>query len=223
MQFHPKEYLQKVAELCKKNNVHLIVDEVFVGFGRLGSICISEKEGIHPDFICFAKGLTAGYVPLAATMASEEIYQQFLGEFSDLKALFHGHTFTGNPLGCAVALENIRLLEKFIKSQNLENNISFFANEFQRTTQNLNCAKNFRQRGMIAAFDLHPPNKPNQNFPTNLRVGIQVAIEARKHKILIRPLGDSILVVPPINIEKSEISTLFENLILSINETLAVL
>ncbi len=224
MQLHPKSYLKKASQLCKKYKVHLIVDEVFVGFGRLGSLLISTKEEIQPDFICCAKGLTAGYIPLAATLTTEKIFSTFLGKFSEFKTLFHGHTFTGNPLGCAVALKSIELLENKIHTTELNGSIQCFAKHFMKFKDQVSfCSKHARQRGMVAAVDLHPPFKAEEKFPLDLRFGSQVCLEARKHNLLLRPLGDSLLIVPPLCITKDEISELFSNLVLSINKTLSQL
>lgn len=219
MKLLPESFLKETYRLCKKYNIHLIVDEVFVGFGRLGELLQSSKSQIEPDFICCAKGLTAGYIPLAATLSTEEIYSKFLGKFSELKALFHGHTFTGNPLGCAVALASIELLETEITSGSLHKRISSFGDQFEKFVSQLDCIKNPRQRGLIAAVDLVQKN--GNAFPPDQRFGMQVCIHARKHQILLRPLGDSLLIVPPISINKSEMEHLFSNLLLSINETMS--
>lgn len=201
MLMQPRGYLAEVQRRCREQGVHLILDEVFVGFGRCGPMLIGESEGVTPDFYCLAKGLTAGYLPLAATVTREEIYQAFLGEFGEYKAFFHGHTFTGNPLGCVVALKSIEKLETLIHTGQLADTIEAF-NEFYRELRaELPESFSMRQRGLASALDL-PTGDASQ------RRGMHFCIALREAGVLLRALGDSLLIVPPLVISRDEINFL---------------
>ena len=221
MKLLPKGYTASVSKLCKTYNVHLICDEVFVGFGRVGSLIVSTDEKADPDFICLAKGLTAGYIPLAATLVRENIYQAFLGTYESGKAFFHGHTFTGNPLGCAVALENIRKLEVLMSSGILKAKMDYFGNVFETAFSNHPKITGIRQRGFTAALDLDSNAKRKTHDPYHdLRLGLRVCLEARSRGLLLRPLGNSLLLVPPLCLSEDELSFLIQTTRDSINAIL---
>jgi adenosylmethionine-8-amino-7-oxononanoate aminotransferase len=221
MKLLPPGYTASVSLLCKKYDVHLICDEVFVGFGRLGSFIISTEEKVVPDFICLAKGLTAGYLPLAATLVKNEIYNAFLGTYDSRKAFFHGHTFTGNPLGCAVALENIRKLEILISSGKLACRIKAFGALIETAFKRHPKVLSLRQRGLTAAIDLDSTAKRylNDEYP-QMRLGLRICLEARRHGLLLRPLGNSLLLVPPLCLTEDELSQLVQKTLISINTIL---
>ena len=211
MRLQPKGFLKSVEALCRRFEVHLILDEVFVGCGRTGSMLACDAESVEPDFLCLAKGLTAGYLPLAATLTSESIYEAFLGSFESGRGFFHGHTFTGNPLAACVALKSIEKLERLIDSKRLESTVAYFGERFEAAFRGNVHVGEMRQRGLAAAIDLCP--EPGRDpWPIDDRVGMQVCIEARKQGLLLRPLLDSILIVPPLVISTEEIDFLFENL-----------
>jgi len=221
MKLLPKGYTASVSKLCKTYNVHLICDEVFVGFGRVGSLIVSTDEKADTDFICLAKGLTAGYIPLAATLVRENIYNAFLGTYESGKAFFHGHTFTGNPLGCAVALENIRKLEVLMSSGILKAKMDYFGNVFETAFSNHPKITGIRQRGFTAALDLDSNAKRKTNDPyRDLRLGLRVCLEARSRGLLLRPLGNSLLLVPPLCLSEDELSFLIQTTRDSINAIL---
>lgn len=208
MRLQPPGFVREVAALCREYGVHLILDEVFVAFGRLGSMLVCTEEGVTPDFLCLAKGLTAGYLPLAATLAHEEIFEAFLGTHESRRAFFHGHTFTGNPLAAAVALENIRKLQPLIESGTLGERIACFGRLIGETFSGHPCIREIRQRGLTAALDLAPERGADKSFPVERRVGLQVCLRAREHGLLLRPLGDSLLLVPPLCLSEEELSEL---------------
>ncbi|GHB95021.1 adenosylmethionine--8-amino-7-oxononanoate transaminase [Cerasicoccus arenae] len=201
MLLQPRGYLREVQARCRKHSVHLILDEVFVGFGRCGPLLVGSEEGVTPDFYCLAKGLTAGYLPLAATVTSEAIYAAFLGEFGEFKAFFHGHTFTGNPLGCVVALKSIEKLEVLIATGQLASTITAFDTFYRELRTELPETFKLRQRGLASALDL-PAGDANQ------RRGMHFCIALRENGVLLRALGDSLLIVPPLVISSDEISFL---------------
>ncbi len=211
MKLQPVGFLKEVESLCRRNEVHLILDEVFVGCGRTGSVFACQQEVVDPDFLCLAKGLTAGYLPLAATLTTEKIYEAFLGAFDTGRAFYHGHTFTGNPLAASVALKSLEKLERLIGSGRLENAIHYFGRKLAETFEGHRNVGDIRQRGLAAAIDLQPGEGRDPWHP-NDRVGLKVCLEARKHGLLLRPLLDSILIVPPLVISQEEIDFLFDNL-----------
>ena len=207
----PPGFVKAVAQLCRQYNVHLILDEVFTGFGRLGSLTACEQEGVTPDFLCLAKGLAAGYLPLAATLTSEKIFEAFQGEFSEGRTFFHGHTFSGNPLGCAVALASLKKLRPMISSGQIAERAQQLGDEIHKAFSNHPNVAHYRQFGLTGAVDFKPTNASVKNWPVDLRVGYQISLAARKHGLIIRPLGDSILFVPPISIQSSEITHLVQS------------
>lgn len=197
----PRGFTRAVAERCRRHGIHLILDEVFVGFGRLGPMLVSGAEGVEPDFLCLAKGLTGGYLPLAATLARESLFEAFLGEFADNRAFFHGHTFTGNPLAAAVSLRSIEKLEPMISSGALEQTIGCFGTMLKQCCSGHPAVAQVRQRGLAAAVDLAVAD-PSR------RTGLQACVWARRHGLILRPLGDSLLIVPPLVISSGEIEHL---------------
>lgn len=208
MRLQPPGFVRSVTDLCHEFDVHLILDEVFVAFGRVGPMMVCTQEGVVPDFLCLAKGLTGGYLPLAATLVREEIYEAFLGDYASGRAFFHGHTFTGNPLASAVALESIRKLRPLIANGTLATKSRHFGQILTKTFVNCPFVSNLRQRGHAAAIDLNRAD--GTPFPVNLRAGLQVCLRARAHGLILRPLGDSLLLVPPLCLSPDELTLLVE-------------
>ncbi|MEO0795871.1 MAG: adenosylmethionine--8-amino-7-oxononanoate transaminase [Verrucomicrobiota bacterium] len=211
MRLMPKGFLKELEKRCKAHGIHLILDEVFVGFGRCGPMLVGREEDVSADFYCLAKGLTAGYLPLAATVTSERIYQAFLGEFGEYRAFFHGHTFTGNPLGCSVALKSIEKLERMIASRQLAQTIEHFGAFFSRMQSALPDSFSLRQRGLTGAIDLPEGD-------SNKRRGMHFCIALRERGILLRPLGDSLLIVPPHIISPDELEFLEQGLLATLRD-----
>lgn len=219
MRQQPSGFLKAVASLCQRYQVHLILDEVFTGFGRLGTLTAAETEGVTPDFLCLAKGLAAGYLPLAATLTSEAIFLAFQGEFSEGKTFFHGHTFSGNPLACAVARASLKKLRPMIQSGQLAESASLLGREIWQNFASHPQVCGYRQLGLTAAIDFAPADR-RRHWPMDLRAGYQVSLAARKHGLIIRPLADSILFVPPIAIKPEEIRHLVNAVRLAADEVL---
>jgi len=217
----PAGFVKAVAALCRQHGVHLILDEVFTGFGRVGALTVSELEGVVPDFLCLAKGLAAGYLPLAATLTSENIYQAFLGAFSEGKTFFHGHTFSGNPLGCAVARESLRKLKPMLASGQVAERASLLGREMEAALAGHAHVRTFRQLGLTGSVEFKPAS--TDRWPTDTRAGYRVALAARRHSLVIRPLGDSILFVPPISIQADEVKHLVRAVRLAMDDTLSSL
>jgi len=214
----PAGFVRAVADLCRKHGVHLILDEVFTGFGRVGALTVAELEGVVPDFLCLAKGLAAGYLPLAATLTSEKIYSAFVGKFSEGRTFFHGHTFSGNPLGCAVARESLRKLKPMLASGQVAERASLLGREMEAAFAGHTHVRTFRQLGLTGSVEFKPASA--DRWPADTRAGFQVALAARRHGLIIRPLADSILFVPPISIQPDEVKHLVRAVHLAMEETL---
>lgn len=229
MRLQPPGFVGEVARLCRSHGVHLILDEVFVGFGRLGPMLVCTEEGVAPDFLCLAKGLTAGYLPLSATLAREEIFEAFLGSYGSRRAFFHGHTFTGNPLAAAVASENIRKLRPLIDGGVLGERIAFFGRKLDEAFGRNPRVAEIRQRGFACALELAgegPPSRPEAELggpgaERRLRLGLRVCIRARDHGLILRPLGDTLLLVPPLCLCEDELAELVRRTAAALGEVLA--
>jgi adenosylmethionine-8-amino-7-oxononanoate aminotransferase len=208
---HPHGYLKHMRELTRKHNILLIADEVAVGFGRTGRMFACEWENVSPDLLCLGKGITGGYLPLAATLASEEIFGAFLGDFAELKTFFHGHTYTGNPLACAAALASLQI---FKDEQTLDETV--FGPKRERYGQGMKRLAQLahvgsaRYRGLMGGVELVKDKKSKEPYPFDERIGYQVIIEARKHGVMLRPLGDVIVLMPPLAVSLEELDILFE-------------
>ena len=221
MKQQPPGFVKEVATLCKRAAVHLILDEVFVAFGRAGTMLVCSEEGIQPDFLCLAKGLTGGYLPMAATMTTNEIHAAFTGPHHEHRTLYHGHTFTANPLAAVIALRNIELLEQDLADGVVDKGINAFGRQIDDCLGDHPCIREIRQRGLTCCLDLCPANRPDDSFPIERRIGLEVCLEARKRGVLLRPLGNSIPVVPPILIRSDEIEFLCVTLRQALDATLA--
>lgn len=219
MQQQPPGFLKAIEGLCQKFKIHLILDEVFVAFGRLGHRFVCEAESVQPDFLCLAKGLSAGYVPLAATLVQKEIYQACLGKWTDDRTFFHGHTFTANPIGCAVALKNLEKLDALIASSQLKHTIQYFGQALESQLAGHPNIARIRQRGLAAAIELCP-RTGQAAWPIDARTGWKICLAARKHELILRPLGDTLLIVPPLIISNQEIDFLCQQLIKTLDEVL---
>lgn len=204
--YHPI-YLELLREACDRHGVHLIADEIAVGFGRTGTMFACEQANITPDFMCISKGLTAGYLPLAVTLTTDEIYEAFYDKYETLKAFLHSHSYTGNPLGCSVALAT---LELFKQNDTINNNRSL-AEKMRTATAHLaehpNVAE-IRQTGMIQAIELVKDKKTREQFDWKERRGLRVFQHGLKNQALLRPLGNVIYLMPPYVITEEQIQHL---------------
>ena len=204
---HPRGFLKKLRHLTKKYGVLLIADEVATGFGRTGKMFACEHENVSPDFLCLAKGITAGYLPLSATLTTEEVYRAFLGEYKDFKAFFHGHTYSANPLACAAALANLELFNKNKVLEALQPKIKILTRELSNVKA-LKAAGDVRQAGLMAGIELVRNQKTKEPYPLAEKRGLKVCLAARKQGILLRPLGNVVVLMPPLSITEREIKTL---------------
>jgi adenosylmethionine-8-amino-7-oxononanoate aminotransferase len=193
----PVGYLKRIRELCTNYDVLLIADEVATGFGRTGKMFACQHEGITPDLMAISKGLTGGYMPLAATLTTEEVYNAFLGKYEDFKTFFHGHSYTGNPLGCAVALANLAVFRKEKTLAKLRPKIAALT-RLVRPLAKLPHVGDIRQCGLMVGIELVKDRQMAEPFPINERIGHRVAREACRQGLLIRPLGHVIVLIPPL-------------------------
>jgi adenosylmethionine---8-amino-7-oxononanoate aminotransferase len=205
----PEGFLRGVETLCRKYEVLLIADEVAMGWGRTGTLFAVEREGVEPDLMALAKGITGGYLPLAATLATETIYEGFLGEPEEGKTFFHGHTYTGNPLAARAALAALDLFEKDRTLETLPDKIRCLEQGL-RPLRALDHVGDVRQCGFLAGIELVEDRDTRRPFPAGKRVGMRVAMEARRHGLILRPLGDVMVIMPPLILSLEEIDRMME-------------
>ena len=213
---YASDYLRKVSELCKEFEVLLIVDEVATGFGRTGTMFACEHEKIHPDLVCLAKGITGGYLPLAATLVTDEIYAMFLADPSEDKQFFHGHTYTGNALAAAAALASIQIFEDDDVITNLAPKIQLIDKELTEKIKPLSFVGDIRQCGMMVGIELVRDKEKAISFACDELIGAQVCHKARDYGVILRPLGDVIVLMPPLSSTKDELVSLIDTVASSI-------
>ncbi|WP_332694984.1 adenosylmethionine--8-amino-7-oxononanoate transaminase [Halalkalibacter lacteus] len=200
----PDGFLAGVRKLCTKYDVLMIVDEVATGFGRTGRMFACEHENVQPDLMAAGKGITGGYLPIAVTLTTEEIYEAFYDDYQTLKTFFHGHSYTGNQLGCAVAMENLRLFD----SEKIVGDVARKSNDLHamlRDLQSLAHVGDIRQLGFMCGIELVQSKETKAPFPAHKRVGYQVSLKMRELGMLTRPLGDVIVFMPPLVSSKKEL------------------
>src|SRR3954468_18357356 len=197
---HPEGYLADVRALCDEYGTFLICDEVATGFGRTGRMFACEHEGVSPDFMCVAKGITGGYLPLAATLTTERVYEGFLGRHEEFRTFFHGHTYTDKPLACAAALATLRLFEQERRLEHLQEKMALLGSLLEPVAATPGVAE-VRRRGFMVGIEL-------EGFPTEARAGHQVTLAARRRGAIVRPLGDVVVLMPPLAITPRELRRL---------------
>ncbi len=201
----PRGYTKGIRELTKKYGLLLIADEVATGFGRTGRMFACDHESISPDILCLAKGITGGYLPLAATLTTEGIFNAFLGEYKEKKTFFHGHSYTGNPLASAAAMANLKIMKKEKVLKKLEEKIQFLSKALQECWR-LEHVGDIRQLGMMVGIELVVNRTTKEEYPFEDKIGIRVIQEARRKGLIIRPLGNVIVLMPPLSMTQDELS-----------------
>ena len=214
---HPAGYLKRIARSCRENGVLLICDEVATGFGRTGTLFACEQEEVVPDFLCLAKGLTGGYLPLAATLTTDAVYESFLGPFESKRTFFHGHSYTGNPLACAAALASLRLFDEDGTLDHARAMAERLAEGLAPLAE-LPHVGDMRQRGLMIGIELVRDRKTKEEFPYAERVGHKVALAARRRELMLRPLGNVVVLMPPLAIKPAEVDFLVDGVRESIIE-----
>lgn len=213
----PEGYLKKVREYCDKYDVLMILDEVATGFGRTGKMFACEHENVTPDILVLGKGLTGGYLPLSATITTQDIYDEFLGDHEEFKTFFHGHSYAGNPLSCAAARGNLEAFRNNNVLEKLQDKIEFLEEEL-REFLSLDCVGNVRSKGFMVGIELVKDKKTSERFEPKLKMGSKVADKALEDEVLIRPLGDVVVLMPPVGIPMDDLKKLVRVTYKSIKE-----
>jgi adenosylmethionine-8-amino-7-oxononanoate aminotransferase len=199
----PPGFLARLAELCRRYEVLLICDEVATGFGRTGTMFAVEQEHVRPDILCLAKGITGGYLPLAATITTDEIYSAFLGTPAEKRTFFHGHTYTGNPLACAAALANLQLFKDERTLERAKPVAAALTKQLE-ALKSLPHVGDIRQRGHMIGIELVADKSTKQEYPYGDRVGHRVCMALRRRSVILRPLGNVIVINPPLSLTMIE-------------------
>ena len=212
---HPEGFLRAVRELTEEHDVLLIADEVATGFGKTGRMFACEVEQVSPDIMCLAKGITGGYLPLAATLTTQEVFDAFLGTVAEHKTFYHGHTYTGNALGCAAALASLELFEKNRLLESLPARIELIERYFTDIAS-LPFVGDARHCGLMGAIEIVKDKAAKQSFPPEYLVGARLCSSMRTRGVMLRPLGDCIIVMPPVAIDID----LLEELLVTITDSI---
>ena len=212
---YPKNYQKKISQICKKNDVLFVLDEIATGFGRLGSMIEYQSQNSTPDIVSFGKMLTGGYQTFAATLTTKKINDSFLGEFSEFKHLFHGHTYTGNPTAAALSLKNLELYEKHNLIEKIQKTSQIFKNRLDEIS-NLDLVGEIRHQGMVMGVELVQKKNSRKPLSSNKSINKLVFEEGRKHQIYFRTLGNIIMLVPPLAISNKDLNFLIDGTISTI-------
>jgi len=212
---YPKTFQKKISQICKKNDVLFVLDEIATGFGRLGSMVEYQSQNSIPDIVSFGKMLTGGYQTFAATLTTKKINDSFLGKFSEFKHLFHGHTYTGNPTAAALSLKNIDLYEKYHLIEKIQKTSKVFENRINDIS-NLDIVGEIRHKGMVMGIDLVQNKNSNKPISSKTSINKLVFEEGRKHQIYFRTLGNIIMLVPPLAISQKDLNFLIDGTICTI-------
>lgn len=207
-----------MEQICRDHGILLVCDEVATGFGRTGKMFACEHEDVHPDIMALAKGLSGGYLPLAATMVTDEIHDAFLGDFTENKTLFHGHSYTGNALACAAACASVDIFRKEWVIEASGPKIKLLAETLALKIQPLTHVGDIRQCGFMVGIELCEDVKSRKPYPIELRMAARVANIVRKHGVILRPLGDVVVIMPPLSITPEQIDTIVSATAKSITE-----
>jgi adenosylmethionine-8-amino-7-oxononanoate transaminase len=220
MRLWPKGLLRRVSELCRQHGTLLIADEVMTGFGRTGTMFACEQEGVIPDLMALAKGLTGGYLPLAATLTTEEIFTAFLGDYSEMKTFFHGHSYTGNQLGCAAALANLGIFDEENTLAELREKIAYLSDLLSTLRSALSAFVEVRQCGFIVGVEVFKDVANKTPYDWKEKAGIRVCTEMRKRGVLTRPIGNTIVLMPPYCVTRWQLNRIADVLRESIQKAL---
>ena len=212
---YPKTFQKKISKICKKNNILFVLDEIATGFGRLGSMVEYQSQNSIPDIVSFGKMLTGGYQTFAATLTTKKINDSFLGEFSEFKHLFHGHTYTGNPTAAALSLKNLELYEKYNLIEKIQKTSKVFENRINDIST-LDMVGEIRHKGMVMGIELVQNKKSKKPLSSKTSINKLVFEEGRKHQIYFRTLGNIIMLVPPLAISQKDLNFLIDGTISTI-------
>ncbi len=212
---YPKEFQKKISKLCKKHDILFVLDEIATGFGRLGSMVQYQEQQSMPDIVAYGKMLTGGYLTMAATLANKKIYDSFSGEFNDWKHLFHGHTYTGNPIAAAVANENIHMYEKYNLIKKIQKTSKVFE-KFYDEILDIDIVGDIRHKGMLMGIELVSNKEKKIPIKTKKSINKVFFEEGKKQGIYLRTLGNIVMLVPPLSIQNNELELLLRRTIKTI-------
>jgi len=212
---YPKGFQKKISQLCKKYNVLFVLDEIATGFGRLGSMFQYEEQKSIPDIVAYGKMLTGGYLTMAATLVNKTVYDSFLGEFNDWKHLFHGHTYTGNPIAAAVALENLKMYKKHNLIKRIKSTSKIFEEYYQKISE-IDVVGDIRHKGMLMGIEIVSNKEKKTAIHTKKSINKIFFDEGKKNGIYLRTLGNIVMLVPPLAITETEMRLLLEKTISTI-------
>ncbi len=215
---HPPGFLKELEKVCREYNILLICDEVATGFGRTGAMFASQRENVRPDIMCIAKGLTGGYLPLAATLFTESIFDAFMGTYTDYRTFFHGHSYTGNALACAAANASIEIFEHEKVLEKLQPKIRLLQGLLESEISGLPHVGDIRQCGFMVGIELAADVSSREPYPPELQIGARVTGNIRKHGVILRPLGNVVVMMPPLCVSEKELELLVSKTALSISE-----
>jgi len=212
---YPKEFQKKISKLCKKHDILFVLDEIATGFGRLGSMVQYQEQQSMPDIVAYGKMLTGGYLTMAATLANKKIYDSFSGEFNDWKHLFHGHTYTGNPIAAAVANENIHMYEKYNLIKKIQKTSKVFEKYYEEILD-IDIVGDIRHKGMLMGIELVSNKEKKIPIKTKKSINKVFFEEGKKQGIYLRTLGNIVMLVPPLSIQNNELELLLRRTIKTI-------
>lgn len=210
MKMYSPIYLKKLRGLCHQYDIHMIADEIAVGFGRTGEMFACDHAGITPDFMCVSKGLTAGYMPLSLVLMTNKIYEGFYDDYTTLKAFLHSHSYSGNPLGCAIAVETLKIFEEEQVIENNRETAAYMKEKAIKMLQHIPQVGDIRFMGMVGAIELVKDRNTKEPFDWKQRVGYEIYRIAVSKGVLLRPLGNIIYFMPPYVIAKFEIDYMIQ-------------
>ncbi|MEO9295250.1 MAG: adenosylmethionine--8-amino-7-oxononanoate transaminase [Nitrososphaera sp.] len=206
---YPKGFQQKISQLCKEHDVLLILDEIATGFGRLGNMVEYAAQKSKPDIVCMGKALTAGYFPLAVTLAHDEIFNAFLGQYAENKQFYHGHTFTGHPVGCAAALANLELYEKRNLMQQISTNAKYIEQRLAEF-EGISIVADIRHKGLLAGIEMARAGRPLVHLRNKERFNYFVMRESLRMGVHLRPLGNVMVVISPLAIDRENLEKIMD-------------
>jgi len=212
---YPKDFQRKISKLCKKYEILFVLDEIATGFGRLGSMVQYKEEKSIPDIVAYGKMLTGGYLTMAATLSSKKIYDSFSGEFNQWKHLFHGHTYTGNPIAASVANQNILMYEKYDLIKKIQKTSKIFS-QYYDAISSIDIVGDIRHKGMLMGIELVSNRKKKIPIKTKKSINKVFFEEGKKNGIYLRTLGNIVMLVPPLSIEENELESLLKRTIKTI-------
>lgn len=217
MKLWPQGMLKQIETWCRERDIFLILDEVMTGFGRTGKMFACQHEDVVPDFLCLAKGLTGGYLPLAATLTTRRVFEGFLGEISDGRTFYYGHSYTGSQLGCAAALASLEVFREEQVLEQLSAKVNHFSHLLDRLRSHAHVL-DVRQCGFIAGIEIGRRREPRIEYATEELMGAKVCLAARKHGLLTRPIVNTVVLMPPLCVTGDELEQMVEALHEAIQE-----